>query len=141
MRFNAFCDILLKSIEPANVSGIYFLQQSTGYIKIGQAYRIRDRIVGYKTHNPLPLWFIGYIPTGELDKTEKSLHSYFNDYRISLEWYAPCKKLLAYINYFVDGVGVPFCDPEYINICDDILRVQEIAHTTNMAYGFNQLLK
>lgn len=97
-------------IDPPNVSGIYFIQNANGFIKIGQSTNISKRVQQYQTHSSSLVWLAGYIETRDLDGTEQEIHTYFDDYRIGGEWFAPCRGLLDYLSHFVNGKGLAYED-------------------------------
>lgn len=98
---------ILAGVElPDRASGIYFLQNINGYIKIGESGNIQQRIRTYGTHSPMPVWVCGYIPTSQHSKNEKFQHEIWAVFRVVKEWFAPCAPLVSYLTSFKGGAGV-----------------------------------
>lgn len=56
-------------------------------IKIGVAQTIENRIRSLQTGNPSKLGLLGWIETNNPYSLEKSLHSYFKNFRLRGEWF------------------------------------------------------
>jgi hypothetical protein len=97
----------LRDYDPPGECGVYFIQCTSGYIKIGMTSDIKARFIHYQTHNPMGCRLVGYIVTIMPKETEEYLHYYFDPYRVGGEWFAPCVGLVHYITNFIDGRGNP----------------------------------
>jgi hypothetical protein len=89
--------------------GIYFIQSAEGYIKIGKSNDIVKRLGSYRTHHPMTR-LVGMIGCASkyLDYNENLLHRLWEPFIVSLEWFAPVRPLIEYIQSFDDiGCGHP----------------------------------
>lgn len=77
--------------------GVYFVQDTTGAIKIGQAKDVWKRLGSLSSGTPLELRLVGFVPTENLDETEKEMHKRFAAYRFKGEWFWPDDDLEEYI--------------------------------------------
>jgi hypothetical protein len=74
---------------------VYFIQASTGHIKIGTAIDPAERLATLQVAHALPLRLLGSIEGGRA--TEKALHALYAAYRVSGEWFEPAPELMARI--------------------------------------------
>lgn len=80
---------------------IYFIQSTSGPIKIGQSVRkIRKRLKEMQTSCPHKLLLLGTMKGGR--ELEKRIHNAFQDYRCNggSEWFTPEKPVLNFIQRF-----------------------------------------
>jgi predicted GIY-YIG superfamily endonuclease len=69
---------------------VYFIQESTGLIKIGLTKNIGKRLKTYETHNPHELKLLKVVRCANLKEAqhlEKSLHKKFSKFKINGEWF------------------------------------------------------
>lgn len=95
-----------KILSEKSMDGIYFIQGSQGYIKIGNSYQINTRLQQLKSSNPTQVWLSGVISTQEYSVNEGFQHDIWELFHVTGEWYAPVLPLLEYLNYFQDGIGL-----------------------------------
>lgn len=95
----------------SGVSGVYFISDSNGHIKIGQSNDIPRRLQEIQTNSPTRCCLIQYIKLenqADRDDWENALHNYFKDYRLKGEWFdeKPIIDFLGEENLFtIDLVG------------------------------------
>ena len=76
---------------------VYFIQESTGLVKIGLTKNIEKRLKTYETHNPHTLKLLKIIRCANLkeaQRLERSLHKKFSEFKINGEWFALPKTVL-----------------------------------------------
>ena len=72
------------------VSGVYFISDSNGHIKIGESNNIARRLHEIQTAIATRCCLIQYLKIEDQDNRrdwEKALHNYFKDYRVKGEWF------------------------------------------------------
>lgn len=108
-------------------SGIYFLQSSEGYIKVGKSGSLSKRLATYKTHNST-IRLVGFIwePVKYMDFAEITQHKLWGDFRISGEWFAPVKPLVKYISLFHNGCGISvYLYQKTPKVYQDLIRTEQ----------------
>ena len=82
--------------KAAKTPVIYFIQASTGHIKIGTATDIKERLSNLQAGNPMPLKILAVVPGTR--REEKALHAEFAGHRAAGEWFNPAPELMARID-------------------------------------------
>jgi hypothetical protein len=67
---------------------VYFIQASTGEVKIGISQAVDDRFESMRAMSPVPLRLVGIIRDGGR-KREAELHTRFARHRLHHEWFSP----------------------------------------------------
>ncbi len=82
---------------------VYFIQASTGQIKIGRALSAQRRLGILQIGSPIPLKLMA-VTKGTF-RLERQLHERFNHLRIHGEWFSPGPELLELIDKVVANPG------------------------------------
>jgi len=75
---------------------VYFIQASTGHIKIGYAQDVEARLKTLQVAHPTPLLVLA-VSGGGMPQ-ERKYHTRFADHRLLGEWFAPHPDILAEID-------------------------------------------
>lgn len=96
---------LLENAEVTkpNAKGfVYLIQSPTEYYKIGRTRNPDDRLKTFGVKLPFEVAYIALIPTRDMYRLEKNLHSYFARKRVGGEWF----KLFPQDVDFIKGLVV-----------------------------------
>ena len=69
---------------------IYFLQSSTGYVKIGMSTNVEARLIQIQSTMPPPIEveLLHAIRTKNMIRAEQALHGHYATQRVRREWFA-----------------------------------------------------
>lgn len=79
------CELDLEPLEPPDAPGVYVIQGVPGWVKIGRAQNIRQRMAELQVAHPVPLKLLAILdsnPCREID-----FHGRFRPYRTIGEWF------------------------------------------------------
>ncbi len=74
---------------------IYFAQDENGFIKIGTAGSVKERLHNLKYERKSTIILLGILP-GHFEK-EKELHMLFEKHHVEGEWFTPAQEILDFI--------------------------------------------
>lgn len=84
------------------------LNKATRACKIGYTNNVKRRVRQLQTGSSEKLELMTSIEGSLVD--EKELHRFFNEYRITGEWFTWCEDIRSYFSCSSNGLGIPFCD-------------------------------
>jgi hypothetical protein len=84
-------------------SHIYLIEAENGFVKIGRAQKVGDRLQATRTHSPLMTRLIAVWPGGLID--EDALHQRYRSQRHHGEWFEPVGEFADFVSRS-RGVGV-----------------------------------
>lgn len=102
---NLICPICLRSLLPASGRWTYFIQASSGEIKIGSAIDLIDRIGQLQAGHPHKFQLLA-LEFGPHNR-ERQLHTMFAEHREQGEWFYPAQELIEYAQTHT-WVDLPF---------------------------------
>lgn len=75
---------------------VYFMQDNSGFVKIGLAADVRKRFKAIHSSNPT-VKLLYHIKTEDMELTERLFHEFFDKKRVNGEWFNLTEKDLKYI--------------------------------------------
>jgi hypothetical protein len=94
----------LPGVGPPSTGGVYALAGVPGYVKIGKASNIAERLLGVQTGHPVPLRLLAVLSSEPKD--ERPLHDHWRHLRSFGEWFRFDDELSAFIAERRDRPGV-----------------------------------
>lgn len=88
-------------------TGIYFIQEEDGPVKIGRADYPASRLASMQSGNPRELHMLGWFEAPA--EVERQLHSLLSQYRIRGEWFEPHAVVFAALEECLEIWGAPDC--------------------------------
>ncbi len=125
-RFELLLDAVanVQVRAPERSTGVYFIQEADGPIKIGIAADPVGRLRGLQCGNPRELLILGWIEAPA--RLEPVLHSHLSAHRLTGEWFEPHPDVLDALTACVAVFGKPEC-PECDREARYIMAGVEIA--------------
>lgn len=85
----------LTPLEPPTTGGVYAVRDARGYIKIGRAKNIADRLRNLRCANSGRLDLVAILAKDE--RLERKIHAQMKTWRASGEWFLPNAQLIELI--------------------------------------------
>jgi len=101
----------LKHLAPyvgiARESDWVYVIECQGFVKVGVAVNVPNRVGQLQTGCPFPLRLIGCWQVEDAISEEEAIHSYLDGYRVRGEWFKLPKAMLAALDLTTDPTTLP----------------------------------